>query len=160
MPYIIFKFFVLAGTYCCRVDRGSMKWQVCLPLLHMTSSENRTPDFLILNPIPYALAFRCKISLWAKFEPHFSNFQRSYCNKTASICGTTRTICRPPCNSCKWSNFLQFAARHRSCNCSRTFSRKHARHAHNCRNCSNCRNCKNLAIFAHFTSINEQSHSP
>ena len=33
----------------CWVDRGSMEWEVCPALLHMTTSGNRTPDLLILS---------------------------------------------------------------------------------------------------------------
>ena len=47
--------FVPPGTHHCWVDRSSMKWEVCLTLLHMTSSGNLTPDLLILSPTPYPL---------------------------------------------------------------------------------------------------------
>ena len=46
-----FSFF----TYYCWVGRGSMELEVCLTLLHITSSGNRTPDLLILRPMPYPL---------------------------------------------------------------------------------------------------------
>ena len=37
--------------------RGSVEYEVCLTLLHITSTGNRTPDldFLILSPTPYPL---------------------------------------------------------------------------------------------------------
>ena len=37
-----FNFFVPSGTYHCSVGRGSMEWDVCLTLLHMSSSGNGT----------------------------------------------------------------------------------------------------------------------
>ena len=32
-----------------------MEYEVCLTLLHMASTENRTPNLLILSPTPYLL---------------------------------------------------------------------------------------------------------
>ena len=47
--------FVPPGTHHCWVGKGSMEWEVCLTLLHLTSGGNQTPDILILNPTPYPL---------------------------------------------------------------------------------------------------------
>ena len=55
MPFTIFQFFVPPGTHHCWVGRGSMEWEVCLTLLLMTSTGNRTPDLLILSLMPYSL---------------------------------------------------------------------------------------------------------
>ena len=42
------------GTHHCWLGRGSMEWEVCLTLLHMTSSGNWTPDLLMCeNQWPY-----------------------------------------------------------------------------------------------------------
>ena len=43
------------GTHYGWVDRGSVEYEVCLTLLHMASTGNRTPDLLILSPMPYPL---------------------------------------------------------------------------------------------------------
>ena len=45
------------GTPYGWVDRGSVEYEVCLTLLHMTSTGNRTPDLLILNPTPYPFGY-------------------------------------------------------------------------------------------------------
>ena len=37
------------------VDQGSVEYEVCSILLHMASTGNRTPDLLILSPMPYPL---------------------------------------------------------------------------------------------------------
>ena len=37
------------GTCHCSVDKGSMEWEVCPTLLHMTHSRNCIPDLLILT---------------------------------------------------------------------------------------------------------------
>ena len=43
------------GTHYSWVDRGSVEYEVRLTLLHMASTGNRTPDLLILSPMPYPL---------------------------------------------------------------------------------------------------------
>ena len=43
------------GTHYGWVDRGSVEY-VCPTLLHMASTENRTPGLLILSPTPYPLS--------------------------------------------------------------------------------------------------------
>ena len=43
------------GTHYGWVDRGSVEYKVCLTLLHMASTGNRTPDPLILSTMPYPL---------------------------------------------------------------------------------------------------------
>ena len=55
MPFTIFQFFVPSGIHHCWVGRGTMEWEVCPTLLHMTTSGNWTPDLLILHPAPYPL---------------------------------------------------------------------------------------------------------
>ena len=37
------------------VGTGRLEWEVYLTRLHMTSTGNWTPDFLILSPVPYPL---------------------------------------------------------------------------------------------------------
>ena len=49
MPFTIFQFFIPPGIHYCWVARGSIEWEVCLTLLHMTSSWNRTPKLPKLN---------------------------------------------------------------------------------------------------------------
>ena len=46
---------VAPGTHYSWVDQGSVEYEVCLTLLHMTSTGNRTPDLLILSPTLYPL---------------------------------------------------------------------------------------------------------
>ena len=55
MPLPIFQYFVPPGTRHCWVGTGSMGWEVCPTLLHMTSSGCWTPDLLILVPTLYPL---------------------------------------------------------------------------------------------------------
>ena len=43
----------LFSTHYCWVHRGSVEWEVCPTLLHVTSSGNWTLDLLILSPTPY-----------------------------------------------------------------------------------------------------------
>ena len=43
------------GTHYCRVDRGSVEYEVCPIFLHMACTGNRTTDFLILSPTSYPL---------------------------------------------------------------------------------------------------------
>ena len=43
------------GTHYGWMDQGSVEYEVCSTLLHMASTGNRTPDFLILSPTPYPL---------------------------------------------------------------------------------------------------------
>ena len=43
------------GIHYSWVDQGSVEYEVCLTLLHMASTGNRTPDFLILSKMPYPL---------------------------------------------------------------------------------------------------------
>ena len=50
------------GTHYGWVDRGIAKYEVCPILLHMTNTENRTPDLLILSPTPYPLGHM--LPLW------------------------------------------------------------------------------------------------
>ena len=47
--------FAPSGTHYCRVDRGNMEWDICLTLLHISSSGNWTPDLVIFNPTPCPL---------------------------------------------------------------------------------------------------------
>ena len=37
------------------VNQGSMEYEVCPTLLHMSNAGNQTPDLLILSPAPYPL---------------------------------------------------------------------------------------------------------
>ena len=37
------------------VNQGSVEDKICLTFLHMASNGNRTPDLLILSPMPYPL---------------------------------------------------------------------------------------------------------
>ena len=50
------------GTHYGSVGRGSVEYEVCLTLLHMASSGNRTPDHLILSPMPYPLGSANKLT--------------------------------------------------------------------------------------------------
>ena len=51
------------GTHYGYVNQGSLEYEVCPTLLHMASTENRTPDLLILSPMPYP--FGCMLpSMW------------------------------------------------------------------------------------------------
>ena len=43
------------GTHYGWVDRGSVEYEIYPTLLHMASTGNWTPDFLILSPTPYPL---------------------------------------------------------------------------------------------------------
>ena len=43
------------GTHYGWVDRGSVEYEVCPTLLHVASTGKRTPDLLILSPMPYPL---------------------------------------------------------------------------------------------------------
>ena len=62
------------GTHCCWVGRGSMKWQVCQILLHMTSSANRT------NPRPFDLPFNALST-----HPCSSTYVSSICSNFYDI---------------------------------------------------------------------------
>ena len=48
------------------VNRGIVEYKVCLTLLHMASTGNRTPDLLILSPMPYPLGHTLSQLLWIK----------------------------------------------------------------------------------------------
>ena len=50
------------GTHHCWVD--SINWEVCLTLLHMTTSGNRTPGLWILSPMPYPLGHMLPSPVW------------------------------------------------------------------------------------------------
>ena len=71
------------GTNYCWVGKGSMKWEVCLTLLYMTSSGNRTSDYLILS------------------KPLFSRPQRLPTVYSAYFCGIALLPVPAPCaNPC------------------------------------------------------------
>ena len=40
------------GTHYCWADRGSVEYEACPTLLHMANTGIRTPDLLILSPMP------------------------------------------------------------------------------------------------------------
>ena len=63
------------------MDQGSVEYQVFLTLVHMTSTENRAPDLLILSPVPYPVGhllpvaycnwLKLQIVVWSKaFQQH------------------------------------------------------------------------------------------
>ena len=43
------------GSHYRWVDQGSVEYEACPTLLHVTSTGNRTPNLLILSPMPYPL---------------------------------------------------------------------------------------------------------
>ena len=61
----------------CWAGRGSIEREVCPILLHMTRSENATPDLLILSPMPYPLNhFLCvKQCLSFQLCNEFNNYE-------------------------------------------------------------------------------------
>ena len=44
-----------SGTHYSWVDQGSEEYKVCLTLLQMARTGNRTPDLVISSPMPYPL---------------------------------------------------------------------------------------------------------
>ena len=65
------------------VDRGSVEYKVCPTLLHMARSGNRTPDLLILSPVPCPRGHMLSSAtsefhfLVSKIIPEFSNAENS-----------------------------------------------------------------------------------
>ena len=55
LQLLIQPWICVPGTHYSWVDRGSVEYEVCLTLLHMASTGNRTPNLLILSPMPYPL---------------------------------------------------------------------------------------------------------
>ena len=53
MPFTILPFLFHQAA----ITAGSMEWEVCPTLLHMTSSGNRTLDLLILSPTHFCLCY-------------------------------------------------------------------------------------------------------
>ena len=61
-PTIIISFSIPSGTHHRWVGRGSVCKEVCLILLHLTSSGYRTPDLLILSTMPHTYTHRSSYS--------------------------------------------------------------------------------------------------
>ena len=50
------------GTHYGWVGQDSVEYEVCPTLLHMASTGSRTPDLLILSPMPYPLGHMLPLS--------------------------------------------------------------------------------------------------
>ena len=92
MPFTIFHFFLFHQEPITAGWAGSMEWEVCLTLLHMTtSSGNRAPEPLILSPYPihwttcsYVAASWSTCSCDPTSTPAAICFRLSWCSEVVS----------------------------------------------------------------------------
>ena len=74
LQLLIHPWICAPGTQYGWMDGGRVEYEVCLAILHMASTENRTPDLLILNP-PYPLGHMLSLNGGVYWPSFFVMFQ-------------------------------------------------------------------------------------